>query len=83
MDDAGTKSADSAKIEEIDPHAGDVDITLLHFMLSMTPAERLEYHDSARRWVLELRRAGRKHYGITGFDELDPESYPAVEGSEG
>jgi hypothetical protein len=80
VETVGTKSADSTTVEEIDPHAGDVDITLLQFMLSMTPMERLEYHDAARRWVLELRRAGRKHYGITGFDELDPESYPPVEG---
>jgi hypothetical protein len=65
MQDAKTKSADSPMIDGIDPHAGDVDITILQFMLSMTPAQRLEYHDAARRWVLELLREGRKHYGIS------------------
>jgi hypothetical protein len=74
MDDAATKSAISAAIDEIDPHAGDVDITQLWFTLAMSPVERLEYHDQMRLSVLELRRAGRNYYGITGHDDLDPES---------
>jgi hypothetical protein len=66
---------------EVDPHAGDVDVTLLWFTLSMTPAERLDYQDAARRSALEMRRAGRRHHGITGYDDLDPESSAPVQGS--
>jgi hypothetical protein len=58
---------------DVDPHDGDVDITPLWHMLSMTPAERLDFHDAFRRSLLEMRRAGRKHYGITGYDEIDPQ----------
>ena len=65
----------------VDPHDGDVDVTLLWHMLSMTPAERLDYHDAVRKSALELRRAGRKHYGITGYDDIDPESVAATDGS--
>jgi hypothetical protein len=79
VDDSEPKSSDSARIDEIDPHAGDVDITLLQFMLSMTPQQRLEYSDAMRRSLLELRRAGRKHYRITGYDDLDPQSSPSPE----
>jgi hypothetical protein len=65
---------------DFNPHDGDVDITLLWHMLSMTPAERLDYHDAIRRSLLEMRRAGRRHYGITGYDEIDPESTPPADG---
>jgi hypothetical protein len=65
---------------DIDPHDGEVDITLLWHMLSMTPTERLDYHDAMRRSLLEMRRAGRRHYGIAGYDEIDPESAPPVDG---
>lgn len=65
----------------VDPHDGDVDVTLLWHMLSMTPAERLDYHDAVRKSALELRRAGRKHYGITGYDDIDPESVAPSDGS--
>jgi hypothetical protein len=43
-------------------------------MLSMTPAERLDFHDQVRRSALEMRRAARKHYGITGYDDIYPKS---------
>lgn len=65
----------------VDPHDGDVDVTLLWHMLSMTPAERLDYHDAVRKSALEMRRAGRKHYGIAGYDDIDPESVAATDGS--
>jgi hypothetical protein len=81
MHDVETKSATLTEADEVDPHAGDVDVTLLWHMLSMTPDERLDYHDSVRQWALELRRAGRERYGITGYDEIDPESSPSPEGS--
>jgi hypothetical protein len=73
----------SAQVEmdEVDPHDGDVDVTLLWHMLSMTPAERLDYHDAARRSALEMRRAGRRHYGITGYDDIDPDSSAPIEES--
>jgi hypothetical protein len=77
------RSAPPAEPGEVDPHDGDVDVTLLWHMLSMTPAQRLEYHDTVRRSLLEMRRAGRRHYGITGYDELDPESAPPPDRSRG
>src|SRR2546430_1085816 len=46
-----TKNLDAA-LDEVDPHAGEVDIALLWFTLSMAPAERLAYHDSARKSAL-------------------------------
>ena len=66
-------------LDEIDPHDGEVDVSLLWFTLAMTPAERLTYHDSARKSALLFRRVGRRYRGITGHDELDPESYPTTE----
>lgn len=70
-----------APAHDVDPHRGDVDVTLLLHMLSMTPAERLDYHDAVRRSSLSMRRAGRKHYGVTGYDDIDPESAPPPDGS--
>ena len=66
---------------DLDPHDGDFDITLLWHMLSMTPAERLDYHDAVRKSLLAMRRAGRRRYGITGYDDLDPESAAPGDGS--
>jgi hypothetical protein len=42
---------------EASPHYGDdgVDVTLIRWMLSMTPAERLQVLQSHVRSVLELR----------------------------
>lgn len=67
---------------DVDPHGGDVDMTLIDHMLSMTPAERLDFHDAFRQSLLEMRRAGRAHHGITGYDDLDPESSAEVVRSE-
>jgi hypothetical protein len=72
--------ASGAEAHDVDPHFGDVDVTLLLHMLSMTPAERLDYHDAVRRSLLSMRRAGRRHYGVTGYDDIDPESAPPPDG---
>jgi hypothetical protein len=72
---------ESSKDILIDPHEGEVDVTLLWHMLSMTPAQRLAYHDAVRQSALALRRAGRKHHGITGYDDIDPESSTPADGS--
>jgi hypothetical protein len=60
MELSGSNLDSLSQIDEIDPHAGDVDVTLLQHMPSMTPAERLDYHDAVRRSALEMRRAGRE-----------------------
>jgi len=61
--------------------SGDVDLSLLWQMLAMTPTQRLSFHDAMRKSALEMRRAGRKHYGITGYDDIDPESVAPADGS--
>jgi hypothetical protein len=57
--------------EEADPHAGEVDLTLLRHNLSLSPAQRLEQHDRAREFALIVWRAGLKHHGNDAdFDAL-------------
>ncbi len=44
--------------------SGDVDLDLLDFLASLSPAERLARHEQARTLVEALRRAGEKLYGV-------------------
>jgi hypothetical protein len=81
MEPTATNSKSVPEIEEIDPHDGDVDVSQLWHMLSMTPAERLDYHDAVWRSALEMHRVGRRRHGITGYDCLDPEFSSRIEGS--
>lgn len=76
----------SEKLQGIDDfpptdETGEVDLSLLWQMQAMTPAQRLSFHDAMRQSALEIRRAGRKHYGITGYDDIDPESVAPTNGS--
>ena len=40
-----------------------VDLSLIEYNLSLTPAERVEQHYQARLFVEKLREAGRRLYG--------------------
>ena len=42
---------------------GDVDLSLIEYNLSLTPAERLEQHYHARMLAERLRAAGERYYG--------------------
>jgi hypothetical protein len=43
---------------------GDVDVDLIDYLLSLTPAERIRRQMDALELVKRLRRAGRIHHGI-------------------
>jgi hypothetical protein len=51
---------------------GDADMSLLEYLWSLTPAERLVRHEQALELVRALRRAGQRHYGF------DPRSPPTA-----
>ena len=55
----------------------DLDLDLLEFLGSLTPAERMRRHQSALELVLALRKAAMKHYGF------DPRVVAAPERPEG
>lgn len=66
-------AADESHEEPFDPRqepefpptdeSGDVDLSLIRYMLSLTPAQRLEKVGSARLLAQCLREAGEKIYG--------------------
>lgn len=58
---------------DVDPHSGEVDLTLIRYNLSLSLAERFDQHDRARELALMFWRAGLKRRGI------DPESAPTPE----
>lgn len=43
--------------------SGEVDLSLLEYTLSLTPAQRIEQNYHARRLVEKLRHPGRQLYG--------------------
>jgi hypothetical protein len=49
------------------PHP-DVDVSLIDYLLTLTPTERLLRHEQALVFVEEFRKAGREYYG---FDPRD------------
>jgi hypothetical protein len=55
--------------------SGEVDLSLIEYSLSLTPTERVERHYQARRFVQQLREAGRKLHGPHG--PVDPNPRPA------
>lgn len=55
----------------------DLDLDLLDFLRSLTPAERMRRHDSALQLVLALRKAATAHYGF------DPRTVATPERREG
>jgi hypothetical protein len=48
-----------------------IDICQLDYILTLTPAERLQRHDAALAFVLAARKAGIRYYG---FDPRSPEA---------
>lgn len=55
--------------EGVDTGGGDVDVDLIEYLLTLTPAERLRRQLDALELVKALRIAGRKHHG---FDTGSP-----------
>jgi hypothetical protein len=52
------------------PDEADLDVDLLEYLQSLTPAERLKRQLDALELVRALRRAGAEHHGV------DPRSTP-------
>jgi hypothetical protein len=52
---------------------GDIDLSLIDYNLSLTPAERIRQHLAFARFVDVVRKAGAKHYGV------DARSFEATE----
>jgi len=50
----------------------EVDIEQLRDLQALTPEQRLERHEGARKLVLELRKLGQEYYGF------DPQSITQV-----
>jgi hypothetical protein len=48
-----------------------IDVSQLDYLLSLTPAERIQRHEQARDLVRAMRAAGIRHYG---FDPRNPEA---------
>ena len=48
-----------------------IDLSQTEYLLSLTPAQRLERHEQALTLVRAMRQAGIKHYG---FDPRHPET---------
>ena len=51
----------------------DVDLDLLEFLQSLSPAERMRRHESALQLVLALRKAAIAHYGFDPRTAATPE----------
>lgn len=51
----------------------DIDLDLIDYLLSLSPAERIRRHDQALELVRALRQAGKRLYG------LDPRVPEAVD----
>ena len=56
-------ASDSVQFPPTDP-TGDVDLCMLEYNLSLTPAQRVRAHASALALVLALERARDKRYGL-------------------
>jgi hypothetical protein len=67
MDPAPAHSAHSSAQAAL----ADIDVDLLDYLQSLTPAERLRRHDQALALARALRAAGIRHYG---FDPHAPET---------
>ena len=55
----------------------DIDVDLLEYLLTLTPAQRIERHEAALELVNALRKAGTEHYGF------DPRAVASAGRSEG
>jgi hypothetical protein len=54
----------------------DLDLDLLEFLGSLTPAERMRRHESALQLVLALKKAAIRHHGFD-FELLRPDNAAA------
>lgn len=54
----------------------DIDVDLLDYLLTLTPAQRIERHDGALELVRALRKAGTELYGV------DPRTLASSGGTE-
>lgn len=50
----------------------DIDVDLLDYLLTLTPAQRIERHEGALELVRALRKAGTEFYGF------DPRATPPL-----
>ncbi|GMU62999.1 MAG: hypothetical protein AMXMBFR34_47620 [Myxococcaceae bacterium] len=50
--------------DRVTPTLEDVDVDLLDYLQSLTPAQRMERHEAALELVRALRKASREHYGF-------------------
>lgn len=50
--------------DRVTPTLEDVDVDLLDYLQSLTPAQRMERHEAALKLVRALRKASREHYGF-------------------
>lgn len=64
----------SAEVAEADE---DLDLDLLDYLQSLTPAQRMARHDGALELVRALRKAGTDFYGF------DPRAVAAADGGKG
>lgn len=55
----------------------DIDLELLEYLQTLTPAERIARHEAALELVRALRKAGTEHYGF------DPRAVAAAGSREG
>lgn len=59
------------------PEDDDIDVDLLDYLQTLTPAERVARHEAALELARALRQAGTEHYGF------DPRAVAAAADSEG
>lgn len=55
----------------------DIDVDLLDYLQTLTPAQRIERHEAALELVRALRKAGTEHYGF------DPRAVASAGDGEG
>jgi len=55
----------------------DIDVDLLEYLQTLTPAQRIERHEAALELVRALRKAGTEHYGF------DPRAVASAGDGEG
>lgn len=48
----------------VTPEDDDIDVDLLEYLQTLTPAQRIERHEAALELVRALRKAGTEHYGF-------------------
>lgn len=59
--------------EPKEPPSPDIDLDLIDYLLSLSPADRIRRHDQALELVRALRQAGKRLYGF------DPRPSEAVD----